>query len=185
MTVLASIDYSMNSPAICVYDTEDEYVFESFKFYNIGTLKTRVGLYNNIEIKFIPDYLTQEERFRNLTSWASNILATNKVTEVCIEGYSLGASSGLVFQIAENTSLIKQYMDLNGIKFFVIPPTQVKKTFHGKGNAKKDAMVGKFYELFPDQKLHDILGIKEMTKPIDDIVDSFAIINCHKHFTGV
>lgn len=180
--ILAGIDYSYTSPAICVYDTTKELSFANLKFYNINALKKRTGDYGNINIQLFPEYSTQEERFRNIAKWASGVLELNKVEEVCIEGYSFGATAGLVFNIAENASLIKQYMSLNDIPFDTPPPSQVKKTFTGKGNAKKEAMVAKFEETFPGMQLHDILGIKPMAKPIDDICDSFAVLLCHKHF---
>jgi Holliday junction resolvasome RuvABC endonuclease subunit len=74
-------------------------------------------------------------------------------------------------------------MNIKNIAFETPTPSQVKKNYTGKGNAKKDMMVAQFYEEFPDIKLHEILGIKEMAKPIDDIVDSYAVLRCHKHFT--
>jgi len=184
--ILAGIDYSYTSPAICVYDTDTELKFDNLKFYNMNDKKKMQGVYgdvHNIAITNFPAYLTQEERFRNICYWASNILKYGQVDEVCIEGYSFGASSGLVFNIAENASLIKQYMDLAGIPFTTPTPSQVKKNLSGKGNSKKDAMVAAFHQEFPNHKLHEILGVKEMTKPIDDIVDSYAVLKCHSYFS--
>jgi Holliday junction resolvasome RuvABC endonuclease subunit len=90
-----------------------------------------------------------------------------------------------VFNIAENASLIKQFMSLNEIKFTTPSPSQVKKNFTGKGNSKKDAMVEEFHRRFPEVVLHDLLKLKPMAKPIDDICDSFAVLLCHEHFTKV
>lgn len=185
MTAIAGLDFSYTSPAICVYNTEDEFKFDNLKLYNLGDKKTRVGTFGNISVEFFSPYSSQEERFRNITAWAGNILGINKVTSACIEGYSFGASSGLVFQIAENASLIKQYMNLNGIEFTTPSPSQVKKNLTGKGNAKKDAMVDRFQSIFPGIILNDILGVKPMAKPIDDIVDSFAVMACNEHFKEV
>lgn len=182
--VIAGIDYSYTSPAICVFDTAKELKFENLHFYNINGTKSRAGFYGNITIKLFRDYESQEERFRNICNWASGILIHHRVDEACIEGYAMGASSGLVFQIAENASLLKQYMDLNDIKFATPPPSQVKKLFTGKGNAKKEVMV----ETFQTQlsvKMHEILGIKEMAKPIDDLCDSYAVMKCHSFFNEV
>lgn len=181
--IIAGIDYSYTSPAICVYDTSKELTFENLKLYNINDKKKLRGNYGNIYITNFPEYNSPEERYRNICHWASGILFTNKVEEACIEGYSFGASSGLVFNIAENASLIKQFMSVKNIPFDTPTPSQVKKNFTGKGNSKKDAMVAKFEEIFPHIKINEILGIKEMAKPIDDIVDSFAVLRCHKHFT--
>jgi Holliday junction resolvasome RuvABC endonuclease subunit len=181
--ILSGIDYSYTSPAICIYDTSKELKFENLLFYNINDKKKLAGNYDNIHISTFPEYSSPEERYRNICSWASNILLANNVKEACIEGYSFGASSGLVFNIAENASLIKQFMSIKQIPFDTPTPSQVKKNFTGKGNSKKDVMVNKFHETFPQIKIHEILNIKEMAKPIDDIVDSFAVMLCHKHFT--
>lgn len=185
--IIAGIDYSMNSPAICVYDTEDEFKFENLKIYNIGQLKSIVGTFGNVDIQFHKEYESQEERFRNTAEWGTKILLDNKVTSAVMEGYSMGSSSGLVFQIAENTSLLKQAMQLNGIEFETPSPTSVKKNFCGKGNAKKDAMVDYFFDVkFPSSNLDTLLDRpKRLSKPIDDVVDCVAVLMMHKHFKGL
>lgn len=183
--ILAGIDYSYTSPAICVYDTSKELTFENLTFYNFSDKKKLHGQHGptkNVRLGLMPEYSSPEERYRNICNWASLVLFEHKVEEACIEGYSFGASSGLVFNIAENGSLIKQFMDIKKIPFTSPTPSQVKKNFTGKGNSKKDVMVDKFHETFPHITLHDIIGIKPMAKPIDDIVDSFAVLLCHKHF---
>lgn len=185
MTILAGIDYSYTSPAICVYDTSKELKFENLFFYNFNDkkkLQGQHGPYSNVRIGLMPEYSSPEERYRNICTWASGVLFSHNVKEACIEGYSFGASSGLVFNIAENASLIKQYMNIKNIPFTTPTPSQVKKNFTGKGNSKKDIMVEEFHRRYPDIKLHDLLGVKEMAKPIDDLVDSFAVLLCHEHF---
>ena len=186
--VLCGIDYSYTSPAICIYDTTKEFKFANLKFFNYfadDRKKKLNGIFGvgNVIIDNHPPYQSQEHRFSNICIWAQGVLRQNSVNEVCIEGYSMGATSGLVFNIAENTSLLKQYMWSQKIPFTTPTPSQVKKNFTGKGNAKKDAMVAEFYRRFPDGHLHELIGIKEMAKPIDDIVDSCAVLMCHEHFT--
>jgi Holliday junction resolvasome RuvABC endonuclease subunit len=185
--IIAGVDYSYTSPAICVHNTDDEFKFEKLKFFNYfaDSRKTKLrGVFGrgNIFIDNPFEHQCQEHRFSILCAWASEVLWQNGVEEVCIEGYSMGATAGLVFNIAENTSLLKQYMWSQKIPFTTPTPSQVKKNFTGKGNAKKDAMVAEFYRRFPDGKLHELIGIKEMAKPIDDIVDSCAVLLCHSHF---
>ena len=48
----------------------------------------------------------------------------------------------------------------------VIAPSSLKKSFTGKGNCKKEKMIERFIELFPD---FDIRG------KIDDVVDAYAL----------
>lgn len=182
---LCGIDYSYTSPALCVYDTNTEFKFENLKFFNFY-MPTRKkgyldGWYGNIKIDVMPVWISQEERFRNIAAWCGNILKEQRVDEVVLEGYALGSSSGLIFDMAENTSLLKQFLSLNNIKFEKVPPTSVKKIFTGKGNAKKEMMVEEFVRR-TGIVLENVLCIKPMSKPIDDLVDSYANLYCHPFF---
>ena len=184
MTILAGIDYSFCSPAICVFDTTKELTFENLKFFNSNRINLKLaGVYgyNNIIINRFVDYSSEEERYRNVCKWASDILIDNMVEEVCIEGYSFGATSGLVFNIAENGGLIKQFMNINGIPFTSPSPSEVKKAFTGKGNSKKEQMVDEFNKRI-GIKLHEVMNVKEYSKPIDDIADSYAVLLMHHSF---
>lgn len=185
MSVIAGIDYSMTSPSICIYDTNTEFKFENIKLYNFNTVKKRVGVYgehNNITISLQPEYETQEERFNNIRNWAYGILCLYGVGEVVLEGYAMGSSKGLVFQIAENTSLLKQAMRELKIKFETPAPTSIKKNFTGSGKADKPMMIDQFHKEFPEIKFHELIGVKEYGKPIDDIVDAYAMMKMHSHF---
>lgn len=184
--IIAGLDFSYTSPAICVWDTETEFKFENLHIFNTNEKKKLTGKYGNITLSLHPEYNTQEERFRNICSWASNVLTIMGVEEACIEGYSFGASSGRVFDIAENTSLIKQFMDINGIPFTVHPPAKVKLRFTGKGGAKKDEMVDRFDSLF-GVNIHSIIGVNpvkrpKVAKPLDDLCDSTAVMMMHSIF---
>lgn len=184
---IAGIDYSMTSPSICIYDTEDELKFENLKFYNFNTVKKREGTYGetgNVSIILQPKYDTQEERFNNIRNWANHILGENQVREAVLEGYAMGSSKGLVFQIAENTSLLKQIMRERMISFETPAPTSIKKNFTGSGKAQKPDMIDQFHKEFPDIKFHEVIGVSEYGKPIDDIVDAYAIMKMHKFFRG-
>lgn len=183
--IIAGIDYSYTSPAICVYDTKKELKFENLQFFNYYIPKKKkgflIGSYDNIHITAGKEWTIQEERFANIVAWSSGVLTNMKVEEVVIEGYSMGSKGGMVFDIAENTSLLKNFMYHNDIPFHKMAPTAVKKSFCGAGNAKKEQMVEKFEEIL-GVKLHKILGVKEMAKPIDDLCDSFANMKCHPIF---
>lgn len=178
--IIAGVDYSYTSPAICVWDTETDYKFENLYFYNLFGVKKYTGVFGNICIDLLPKsstFLNTEEKFRYVCKWASDILYSHGVTKISIEGYSMRSKYGLLFQIAENTSLLKQWMRLNNVDFVTPAPTQIKKLYSGKGNAKKDLMVKSFDAKFPGYELYKILGMSEFDKkPIDDIVDSHAML---------
>lgn len=184
MTVVAGIDYSMSSPAITVYNTEDPLKFESLKMFNLTEYKTKVGVFGNVKIELLPEWSTPEERYHRNASWAIEILVEHGVEEVAIEGYSMGSNSGLVFNIAENGGALKQMIWKAGIKLMEPPaPGSVKLYHSGKGNSKKDAMIDRFNDLFMVQ-LHEKIGLKTpYAKPIDDLVDSWAVLNTAFHIT--
>lgn len=167
------IDYSMTSPSLTVGPSKD---FSKCKSFFYTTKKKHEGKFGtNIYGMMAPPYEHEMERFHNISEWAMAILTKFNVTEVCIEGYSMGSSNGRVFNIAENTGLIKWKMWNSGIKYHSAPPTTVKKYFTGKGNAKKDFMHLCFLER-TGVNIADIFGQKEDSNPVSDIVDSHAML---------
>lgn len=179
MTILAGVDLSYTSPAICIFNEDEDAKYENLKFYGMKEDKTRnsakgTGVYGNIQIDLQRKWTCAEERYGLIRDWAGVILKLHRVERVQLEGYAMGIRAGLVFNIAENTSLLKQYMYLNGIEFDTPSPSHVKKNFGLKGNAKKPEMIARFHQLFPHVQLDKQLGIKAEAKPIDDIVDAFA-----------
>ena len=85
-------------------------------------------------------------------------------------------SRGRVFEIAENTGLLKHRLWHAGFNIVLVPPTVNKRFATGKGNAQKDAM----YEAFVQQtgvklaKLYQPKG-KKIGNPVSDLVDSFFL----------
>ena len=177
--IFCGIDLSYTSPGVCIYDDQTDPVFENLRFFNLKEDKTkndikRCGIFGNIQIDIQPKWTCAEERYSINARWLTGILVKHKVAQVTLEGYAMGARAGLVFNIAENTSLIKQWMFHNGIPFETPPPSVGKKLLSGKGNSGKPEMIDAFHKLFPHVQLDKILGIKEYAKPIDDLVDSFG-----------
>lgn len=177
MTILAGIDYSYTCPSICVFDTKDgELTFEKCKVFYFIEQKSMAKTFGNIHGILIPEWECNEERYNIICDWATSILTKLKVTDVCLEGYAMGSQKGMLFNIAENTSLLKTFMWKNGIKFIIPAPTQIKKFATGKGNAKKDAM-GECFIKETGVMLHEIMGKKRIDmKPCNDIVDSYYML---------
>ena len=184
---IAGIDYSLTSPAICVYKDENggHFDFDRCVFHYLSnTEKQRqsaagCGL-DNIRAEPYPEWQSEEERHEKLATWAYNIV--QGCDEVFLEGYAFATSAQAgVRSIAENTGLLKHKMWKNKIPFKTYPPTVIKKFATGKGNSNKELM----YEAFVDELLTPIdlkelltPKAKKVISPISDIVDSYFITKC-------
>ena len=179
MPVLAGIDYSMSCPAICVYNTESgNFCYNNVKAYFRSNL-TRFEAFKegNLEGCNHGPWKHEMDRYDDISTWALDILNANKVDQVYLEGYSFG-STGRVFNIAENTAILKYNLWGDMIHFDIIPPTTVKKFATGKGNASKEDMFNKFNEENPNIDLRGILTPRStgVISPLNDIVDSYYIL---------
>lgn len=172
--MVAGLDWSMTCPAICIYDTSKPLKFENCQFFFLTSKASLNKEFGNVHGFIMPDWDCEEQRFDFISTWAMKILSAYGVKEACLEGYSMG-STGKIFNIAENIGLLKHKMWKEGIKFITPAPTQVKKFFTGKGNAKKELMYSALTEREPSVKLDDLLKCKVDASPISDIVDSYAM----------
>lgn len=176
MRHIAGLDWSMTSPSICLYNMSKPLSFGGcLFFYLTSDIKKAVSV-NNIHGFINKEYSCQEERFFNIADWAMTIMKKSKVTEACLEGYSMG-SKGMVFNIAENIGLLKHMMWKNDIRFLNPAPTSVKKIFSGKGNANKQFMFDALVEREPECiSLPEMLKCKSDASPLSDVVDSYAMV---------
>ena len=183
---IAGIDYSLTSPAICVYTTENDDRLFDFDgcdcYYLLASKRQRQspawahGL-RNLHPEEYPNYENDEERHEKLSTWAYQIV--QECDEVFIEGYAF-ATSGVshVRSMAENTGHFKQSLWKNKIKFTSIPPTVIKKFATDKGNSNKEGMYEAFIaEFSTPSNLKERLTPKAklIKNPVSDIVDSYFI----------
>lgn len=173
MTVIG-IDYSLSCPCICFLG--ENATFTDSKFLYMTDTKKYLGEHNNLYGLPHLDWTQEMERYSNIAGrFLMHILLVDRPT-VYIEGYSMN-SKGKVYQIHENTSVLKLSLYQSQINYDSVPPTSVKKFATGKGNATKEVM----YKHFLDQGNPDIrewLGLEKKEKignPISDIVDSYYV----------
>ena len=173
---IVGLDYSLNSPAICI--AGDDFDFDKCSFHFLTSKKKHIGKFGkNIFGYEIKDYKTPIERFTNISTWALDIIHKHKTdtAKVFIEGYSFGSKGQAVFQIAENCGILKYRLQLSpSILYDTVVPSVVKKFASGKGNADKQLM----YDSFSKHTKQDLLKIFDMGKlnnPVTDIVDSYYI----------
>ena len=178
MKKIVGIDYSLNSPAICVADTSFD--FNKCHFYYLTNKKKHLGsMLKNITGYEHKEYKTPIERFKNLSDFIIHCLEkTSFEKTIFIEGYSFGSKGQAVFQIAENCGILKYRFDFEKqFKYDTIVPSVIKKFASGKGNADKEKM----YEAFTNETKVDLKKIFDMGKlsnPVTDIIDSYYIAKC-------
>lgn len=171
MKTLVGIDYSMSNPSICIH-VGNNWSFNNCKFYYL-TNKKKCQLSHNFFLgEPHVDFLSQEERFNSIASWAISHIPVG--AKICIEGYAF-AAKGVVFNIAENTAILKHKIyTRNQNTFYTIAPSIIKKYATGKGNADKLLM----YHSFVAETQFDISSIIDCNKgdsPMSDIIDSYYI----------
>ena len=180
--VYVGIDYSINGPAMCIFDKGKYY------FYFITTRKKLIGFIEEgknyyIESFEYPEWKTREERFDKLSSFfvdciKKHIARACKAHKIMIEGYSFGSEGSSNSSIYENGAIIRHKIHkLGGFNYAEIPPKQLKKYYTGNGNANKFTM---YYQFMSEKYLDfcNILGLKigeKVPNPIQDLVDAYAI----------
>ena len=185
---IAGIDYSLTSPAICVYKEEEDdgfFNFDGCMLYYLSNNKRQQQLaagcgVSNIIAEPYPEWDCEEERHEKLSTWA--YLCIQGCDEVFIEGYAFAtAAQAGVRSIAENTGLLKHKMWKNKVPFKSFPPTVIKKFATGKGNANKEVMYEAFVdELLTPTDLKELLTPKatKVRNPVSDLVDAYFIAKC-------
>ena len=178
---IAGIDYSLTSPAICVWKSIDDrlFNFDDCALYYLEIPKRRGPTPHgilNIHANPYPEWETEEERHELLSKWTMSIITG---CEVFIEGYAFATSgTSHVRSIAENTGLLKHKMHKVKQSFTSVPPTVIKKYATGKGNANKEGMYEAFVdELLTPTDLKERLTPKatKVKNPVSDLVDSYFI----------
>ena len=174
---VAGIDYSLTSPAICVAKIINSCItFENCKFHYLKQNKSQES-FGEIFAHEYPKYTDDIDRFTKLADWAIECIRWyhNRASHVYLEDYAF-AATGRVFNIGENTGILKQKLRSSGFRYTTIPPTVIKKKATGKGNANKELM----YETFLAETNVDLQSrltpkSTKIVNPVSDIVDSYYI----------
>jgi hypothetical protein len=173
--IISGIDYSLNGPAICVFDTKNKvFDFKHCNFYFLTDTKKYANMFlNNIHGELFKPYDEECERYDSISDWVMRICMGSDY--VALEGYAYNAT-GRIFHIAENTGILKYKLYQASIPVEIIEPTKVKKVATNKGNADKTLM----HKFFVEETGLDLQEIMTPNKtnigsPVTDIVDSFYI----------
>ena len=160
--IVAGIDYSITCPCMCIHN--QFFYFTKIKKYQLNT-----SIFKGFEY---PDTKDDQEKFDIISEKFLEIIEEYGVSVVYLEGYAF-ASKGLVFNIGENTGLLKHKLYKADIPIITPSPGQIKKFATGKGNASKEMM----YEAFLKKSSIDLdsPGFTPYKNPSSDIVDSYFI----------
>jgi crossover junction endodeoxyribonuclease RuvC len=164
--IIAGIDYSITSPAVTLFNTDDgEFSFDLCKCIYVN-VKPSIQM-ENVRGFVYPRWEQSIERYHSLAELVA-------VESDCyfIEDYSF-ASNGLTFSIGENGGVLKHYIyQKYGKNVNVLAPSTIKKFATGKGNAKKEDMFEAFEK---DSKVFSEYDKLKGKSPLADIVDSYFI----------
>jgi len=168
---IIGIDYSLNSPAVCV--SKGDFTFDKCKFFYLTSKKKHIGyMMKNILGIEHTEYKDPIQRFENLSNFVLNIIKKYTSPKIFIEGYSYGSKGQAVFQIAENCGILKYR--LKEYDYKVLVPSVVKKFATTKGNADKQKM----YEQFTkdtNTNLMKAFDIPTLNNPVTDVIDAYYI----------
>lgn len=170
----------MTCPAITIINRDGPFEFDRCQLHYIAD-KVEKNVLPNVKSVRLPDYNSNEERFDIISNWAVAAIQTTiqqDPVELFMEGYAMGGK-GRVFEIAENTGLVKYKLWKLGHDIKLFPPTVVKKFATGKGNSDKNQM----YEAFLQRTKIPLMQYyqpkaKSVGSPVGDLVDSFYIALC-------
>lgn len=164
------IDFSLNSPGVCIQNQSGDYHFVSF--FNFGSriwgskipkafsmheelmnLKLIEGVYYNREVKN-KDFL-KREREKLLDAQKISSIMINKMSEyidessihISLEGFSYGSKGNSFIDIVQYNSFLRMSLMIRfGVSnMSIFQPSYVKK-IAGKGNANKFYMIKAFQE---------------------------------------
>lgn len=170
---VCGIDYSLTSPALCIGSGEG-FSFETCHFYYLAPNEKKLVQSDRLHGSLYPDYDTEQERHFKIAEWAMDAIHYHNVDRVAIEGYAYSAK-GKVFNLAENTGVLKLLLWQNAITFDIFEPQKIKKLATDKGNANKEDMEAAFFR----ETGYDLRPILNQSKksfnPSSDIIDGYYI----------
>ena len=162
-----TIDFSLNSPGICVY-SNNEYHFIGYLKPGTGTKKEQkmqeeLNLLGDTQITHQPDWTNNENYSKSemikiqrhmktaddIINFILEITKSEKNYVVAFEGSSYGSSAGTnnIIDMAAGASILKMEMmsRLEVLDMMTIAPSTIKK-HAGNGRLKKDQLWLKFLE---------------------------------------
>jgi Holliday junction resolvasome RuvABC endonuclease subunit len=174
---LVGFDYSITSPAASIVTIGD------LEIFNFDIRYVRFLSFYNKNEKYLPEFVqvnnlewnSFSQRWDIISEYFINQLKNLQNVKCAIEGYAYNPRAGQLTQIAENTAILKHKLYLNGCKYKIYQPTQVKQFMTNSGKGDKKQVYNAINKKL-DIDLSDLLKIPENKGPIFDLSDSLAIL---------
>jgi Holliday junction resolvasome RuvABC endonuclease subunit len=195
ITFLA-LDYSINYSTFCVLKEN------SIKFYSIirdkkFTKKEKLILEKLVDTgMFTYEIIDKVENINelkildaeNIAKKIIKIINENEIKEIAIEGFSFNSTGRSLSDVYGYQYIFRYLLLKNNITFKLFSPATIKK-IAGKGNFNKLQMVESFIKNENNYKNLNILKeiyinyqSNKLIKPLDDIVDSFWVLQTYLNF---
>lgn len=174
------IDYSINSPAVCIHDSNIEFSFNTCKFIFVPQKKSQYFRNNQFDYIELPEPIKSDrdiDRISRYVILCDRIMSfLKKDDDILIENFSYSSKGSSITGMAENCSTLKTAIYRSGMVYDTIAPKTLKKFANGNGNSKKEDL----YISFVEETSVDLKEIFDCTKtknpkPVDDIVDSYYL----------
>ena len=185
---ILGIDLSLTSPALCFFEG-DEYNINGCTFYYLTKQKKLEGTFDSHGVRVRGDLFIDHEgndilRYHAISMWVNEWIPVHSPEHIFLENYSY-SSTGQVFNIAENTGILKYNLWKQSEKYTVIPPTVIKKMATGKGNANKALMEQSFLET-TGFNIRELLQLSQsVSNPISDLIDAYYVGMAGIHYGTV
>lgn len=182
---MISIDFSTTCIGITV---------KGFYFYSIMRKEPKLPFEEGFTLITVPkteDYLIDAIEIAKTILY---IAEKHDCKLAVIEGYSFDSKSGSFDVLFESTGITKAFLRNQGLPVIKYAPSTVKKQFTGYGRATKLDVFNTFLKNDIDSVFwkrcneykDDIIkytrngDFREIMKPFEDIIDSFALSVCHE-----
>lgn len=181
--MIVAFDYSLSCPCMCLSLDDNLSLMSGWENVYAITFLTSIKKYvswffgGKIIGYLHKEYKTEQERYHNISQHfidVLDIMVVKKDSPVYIEDYSFG-SKGRVFEIAENTAILKQKLWTRGHDIVTVPPTVIKKFATKSGAAKKEDMYNAFFAKTQVDLHTNVTPHKKLGSPVTDIVDAFFL----------
>ena len=171
--IVIGIDFSMSSPGLCVYKgPKNDFSFLKCELYSLSNYD--IPSFDNFHFNQHKEFKTQQERFHNISEWVLENLPYGKIDFIGLEDYSMG-SRGKVFNIGENTGILKYRLWQKNLNVLLYSPKAVKKYATQNGNSDKQKMVDQFGKDTGIDLKKQIQPNRKLGSPTSDLVDAFYI----------